>query len=160
MRRHLAYLKYVLLHKYHVFRAGLLLKVPLWQLIVHDRSKFKRDEWFPYAETFYKTDGSKKYEESVSFFTAWNLHQKRNKHHWQYWQVKMDRGEVIPLEMPEKYVREMVADWSGAGRLIAGTANPTAWFDSKSDQLREELHTRTFILAMNLVVNTEWSRLK
>lgn len=85
MRRHLAYLKYVLRHKWYVFLACFKLRVPLWIAIFHDWDKFLPDEWLAYARTFYKPDGKKQYIESAEFARAWMLHQHRNKHHWQYW---------------------------------------------------------------------------
>lgn len=54
---HARYLKYVLLHKLYVFRAGCVIGgySPrwLWRLLVHDRSKFSRAEWGPYVCQFY-----------------------------------------------------------------------------------------------------------
>lgn len=92
MRRHWAYLKYVLRHKWFVFLACLEYRVPLWIAIFHDWDKFLPDEWFPYARCFYKPDGSKQYEPSLAFDAAWNLHQKRNKHHWQFWLLIPDQS--------------------------------------------------------------------
>lgn len=85
MKRHWQYLKYVLRHKWFVLLAGMRLKVPILMLIFHDWDKFMPDEWLPYAKTFYASDGSKRYAESVEFAYAWMKHQHRNKHHWQYW---------------------------------------------------------------------------
>src|SRR5690348_6686157 len=85
MRRHWAYLKYVLRHKWFVFQECLKLGVPFWIALLHDWDKFLPDEWLPYARTFYKPDGSKQYVESAAFTIAWMKHQHRNKHHWQYW---------------------------------------------------------------------------
>lgn len=54
---HLRYLRYVLLHKWYVFRAGLAIggMSPrwVWRLLVHDLSKFSRAEWGPYVAKFY-----------------------------------------------------------------------------------------------------------
>lgn len=121
MKRHLSYLRYVIRHKFFVFIAGLHYKAPFWRLIIHDWSKFLPSEWTPYAKTFYGSDGSSRYKEHPSFGRAWNHHQKRNKHHWQYWVTLRDDGGVRAVKMPEKCVREMVADWAGAGRAIHGT---------------------------------------
>lgn len=85
MRRYWQYLKYVLRHKWFVFVAGLKVGVPVWMLVLHDWDKFMPDEWFPYAKTFYKPNGEKQYNNSDDFAMAWMKHQKRNKHHWQYW---------------------------------------------------------------------------
>lgn len=86
MKRHIAYAKYVLRHKWFVFKACLKLGVPLWIAVFHDWDKFLLSEWFPYARTFYNSDGSKKqYAVTMEFARAWMQHQHLNKHHWQYW---------------------------------------------------------------------------
>lgn len=145
MKPHLAYLKYVLRHKWFVFLACLKMRVPIWQAVIHDWDKFLPDEWFPYVHTFYKPDGSKQYIESHAFAAAWNLHQKRNKHHWQFWLLTWDRGETVPLEMPEIPVREMIADWIGAGRAIAGTTDPKPWYQKNCDKIRLHPTTRRLV---------------
>ena len=142
MKRHLAYLKYVLRHKGFVFRAGLRLNVPLWQLVVHDWHKFTPSEWGPYARTFYRADGTKKYEPDPLFDQAWNSHQKRGKHHWQYWLLTYDKGTTKPLRIPRKYVLEMVADWSGAGWAISGNSNPLSWYLKNETQIQLHPDTR------------------
>jgi hypothetical protein len=115
-RRHLAYLSYVLHHKWYVFVAGIRLGPPtptplmwliwLWHLIIHDLDKFYPDEWFAYARTFYNPDGSKaKYAETYAFARAWMLHQHRNRHHWQwYLAVKRIDGECVPLPQTQVIV--------------------------------------------------------
>lgn len=160
IRRHWAYFKYVMGHKWHVYRAGRLLGVPVLQLIVHDWSKFLPSEWFPYAECFYEADGSKRYKETVRFMRAWNQHQKLHKHHYQYWQLRWDRAETENLEIPANHLLEMVADWSGAGRVIAGTSNPINWVQQNLDKLRKELHPESFSFMMAIVANADWSMLK
>lgn len=97
MRRHWQYLKYVMRHKWYVFKACLQLGVPLWIAILHDWDKFLPDEWFPYARTFYAPDGTKHYQESVDFARAWMKHQHRNQHHWQYWCNVQFEGGALPL---------------------------------------------------------------
>jgi hypothetical protein len=145
MKAHLNYLRYVLRHKWFVFLACLKMRVPLWQAIVHDWDKFMLDEWLPYVHTFYKPDGSKQYAETPSFARAWNAHQKRNKHHWQYWLLTWDRGETVPLEMPEVHVREMIADWIGAGRAIAGRVDPRPWYEDNRDEIILHPGTRRMV---------------
>ena len=142
MRRHLAYLKYVLWHKWFVFVAGRKLGLGFWQLLIHDWHKFLPSEWFPYARTFYKPDGSKQYVESDEFARAWNLHQKRGKHHWQHWMLTWDRGETVALEMPEKYAFEMVADWLGAGRAITGNWGAREWYQKNKVKMKLHMFTK------------------
>lgn len=99
------YLKYVLKHKWYVFVECCKLGIPLRGLL-HDLSKLLPSEFFPYAHYFYGTwikesewHGDKrnyvpwKYTEmgvKEAFDLAWLKHQKRNKHHWQYWLLVMD----------------------------------------------------------------------
>lgn len=144
MRRHLAYARYVMRHKWFVFVACIKLGVPLWIAVFHDWDKFLPDEWFPYARAFYKPDGTSQYAPDETFTTAWNAHQKRNKHHWQYWMITWDRGETECLMMPEVYSLEMLADWIGAGRAL-GKPDTKAWYIDNKDKIRLHPMTRAFI---------------
>jgi hypothetical protein len=100
IRRHINYGRYVLRHKRFVYQEGRKLGLPRLMLIAHDYDKFFPDEWFPYARTFYKRDGSKQYAESVEFARAWMKHQHRNKHHWQWWiEVNVpDHNCAVPIQ--------------------------------------------------------------
>lgn len=139
-KRHLAYLRYVLRHKYYVWRGCRMVGgISLWRAIVHDWDKFLPDEWRAYAETFYAPGGSKRYQESAAFAAAWNRHQKRNRHHWQWWLLTWDRGETEPLPMPEIDIREMLADWIGAGWAITGQPDPRSWYEKNREKII--LHT-------------------
>lgn len=143
LKRHISYLKYVLRHKYYVYLAGRQLDVPFWILILHDWDKFLPSEWFPYARNFYNEDGSSKkenYSESDAFVKAWNQHQKLNKHHWQYWLLTWDMGETSYLEMPDVYVREMFADWKGAGKAL-GKPNTLEWYNKNYTNIK--IHDKT-----------------
>jgi hypothetical protein len=93
--RHWQYLRYVVVHKYWVFLAGWELGVP-WLALLHDNSKFRSDEWGPYARHFYEPDGSKKTRRAADGFyrdqandtqfdCAWLKHIRRNKHHPQHY---------------------------------------------------------------------------
>lgn len=78
------------------------------------------------------------------FDSAWDHHQKRNPHHWQYWLLTMDSGETIPMRMPSHFVREMLADWMGAGRAITGDgsiARTREWYESNRSKI--QLHKAT-----------------
>jgi hypothetical protein len=124
--KHYKNLRYLLLHRWYVFLCGLKRGVPIWQLIVHDFSKFSRDEWSGYANYFF---GDKK--DKDAFNKAWNHHQKYNKHHWQYWVMINDGGALTALEMPERYRREMLADWEGAGMANNGAGINQWYLDHK-----------------------------
>src|SRR6266496_5313545 len=117
MKKHLRYLRYVILHKWYVFRAGRKLGgIPFWRLIIHDYSKFSKAEWTPYVNKFFNKGF--KPSDPDEFSRAWNHHLHNNPHHWEFW-INPATNKV--LDMPTYFVREMVADWLGAGRGITGS---------------------------------------
>lgn len=219
MKPHLKYFWYVLRHKWFVLVAGLQLRVSIVQLITHDWSKFLPSEWGSYVAYFYgdypKYDpddpwkwnrrgyhGPTTYEVKQWFDQAWNHHQKRQPHHWQYWLLTTDQprtdwalwthndplgpfvlahkgeavgefydderpmtenrryllaGEIrtalnrapVALEMPERYAREMVADWMGAGRAITGRWEVAEWYAKTRQHII--LHPETRALVERLI---------
>jgi len=90
----------------------------------HDLSKFSIAEFIPYAEFFHGYYGvvaektytyeqinngqscvSNSYLEcKKAFLKGWEHHKDKNKHHWNYWDERN-------LEMPTKYIRQMICDW-------------------------------------------------
>jgi hypothetical protein len=172
IRRHINYGRYVIRHKRFVYREGRKLGLPRLMLLAHDWDKLLPDEWFSYSRTFYKADGSKQYDESDAFKTAWAKHQWRNKHHWQNWMriagypirklsmMMMDRGvlyvnvdgrwvesrphyiELLP--MPELYRLEMIADWRGAG-MANGFSDTAGWYIKNRDLMKLNTETRQWI---------------
>ena len=145
MKRHWSYLKYVLRHKWFVWQASRKVGASPWLAAIHDASKFRPSEWTPYACTFYKPDGSKQYDETPAFNLAWLLHQHRNPHHWQHWLLRMDRGDVLAIEMPRRYALEMVADWMGAGRAITGRWECAEWYAKNREKIVLHENTRRLV---------------
>lgn len=146
MKNHWSYLKYVLRHKWFVFLGCRRAGCSLWRGIIHDWSKFLPREWFPYVHSFYNKDGSKRkvrdttgaYDPtkvSREFDYAWKSHQRMNAHHWQNWVLINDEDGTYPLPIPEKYVREMVADWIGAGMAISGRTDPNPWYEANKHKI-------------------------
>jgi hypothetical protein len=144
------YLINVIRHKWFVFLEACKLGVPFLG-IIHDISKFLPDEFFPYARYDFANFGNNKPETQLAFDKAWLKHQKRNKHHWQYWLLMNDSGgaikfpeksfkQVEPLPMPEKYIKELVADWKGAGRAY-GNPDTKGWY--KHNKPKIILHQET-----------------
>jgi hypothetical protein len=142
-------IKYIILtikHKWFVFLAGIQIKVPLWNLLVHDLSKFSLSEAPHYGRQFY---GEK--NDPIGFSCAWNHHQKCNKHHWEYWVMVTghNRGGVsdgFVLPMPKKYIKEMVADWLGATRAYVGkwpeTLETWNWYKDNFKSIKLHPDTR------------------
>lgn len=158
-RRHFAYLKYVMRHKYYVFVACIKLGVPIWIALLHDWDKFLPDEWFAYANIFYELDGNKKeYDPSVphpEFAKAWLKHQNRNKHHWQFWLLTWDHGGTDYLDMPDVFIREMIADWMGAGRAL-GFPDTAGWYTKNRDKMKLSDSTRDDVERL-LFIHTGYS---
>jgi hypothetical protein len=144
---HLRYFSDVARHKWFVFRAGLKTGAPLWRLLIHDWSKLTPVEWGPYVRTFYAGDLVRPGE----FDRAWLHHQHRNPHHWQHWLLRLDDGPTEALRMPVPLVREMVADWMGAGRAITGRWGVADWYEANRDRI--VLHPEVRVQVENLVAN-------
>jgi hypothetical protein len=119
------YFKYIIEHKWNVGIECLKMGMPI-HAITHDLSKFLPSEFIPYAKYFYETDKAtnydKKTENDKNFQSGWCYHQKRNKHHWNYWvSVTRKSNAQLPIEMPRRHVRQMIADWRGMSRKFGGT---------------------------------------
>ena len=145
IKRNYNYLKYILRHKQFVLIASRKIGASLISAIIHDISKFSYIEQFPYAKTFYDKDGGNQYIPSESFNRAQLTHQKRNKHHWQYWLLIEDSGKIIPLEIPENIVLDMIADQMGAGRAITGKQDILEWYNKVKDSIILHKNTRVVI---------------
>lgn len=155
MKRYLNYLSYVLQHKWFVFLQCCKFGIP-WLGILHDLSKFLPSEFIPYARYFHNPDGSPRqirdntgyYKPTdtgdTAFDFAWLLHQKRNRHHWQWWVLPEDEGKTKVLPMPQKYRLEMLADWSGAGRA-QGVPDIATWYAKNKNKMTLHPTTREWI---------------
>lgn len=150
MKKHLKYLSYLLRHRWFVFIECCKAGIPIKGL-VHDLSKFRPSEYFPYANFFYhkkvrdKTGYYKPTDTGdVAFDFAWFLHQKRNAHHWQYWVIPTDEGKFKILDMPLKFRKEMLCDWKGAGRAQK-TSGVRDWYLKNAHKLFLHPNTRNWI---------------
>lgn len=153
--KYIEYLKYLVRHKYFVmvecFKEGLY-----WRGLVHDLSKFLPSEFFPYADHFNgsiqgcETGYYKPAEQGDKRFDlAWILHQKRNRHHWQWWVLPNDEGGSKAMEIEDSYLKEMVCDWVGAGKA-QGKVSPKEdkyfetikWYASHKNKMQLNERTR------------------
>ena len=120
-------------HKKNVFKTcwskGLYL-----QAFTHDLSKFSPIEFVNYAKEFHKD------EAETNFHKAWQHHIKKNKHHWQHW---LD-GDGQPQDIPDKYLKEMVADWEAMAIKFGDSAQ--GWY---------LLHYKEFNLTRNTRLRLE-----
>ena len=155
MKNHWNYLKTVTRHKWHVFWSCLKVGAPIHRAILHDWTKLTPREWSPYVHNFYNKDGTKRQVRDASgaydpnsqpmeFKYAWLSHQ-RNKHHWQAWVSLGDGGKIEVLPIPKTYLREMVADWMGAGLVYSGKADPVGWYLKNRDSIVMERQSRIWL---------------
>ena len=148
------YMKLTLRHKWYVFVAGRRTRVSLVRRLKHDMSKFSPAEAPHYGRQYFG-----RADDPVGFSRAWNHHQKSNKHHWEYWILETghDKGGFksrTALEIPEKYVREMAADWLAASRVADGrfptTFREWGWWKANfKNNIR--LHNETRKLMMSIM---------
>jgi hypothetical protein len=140
------YLRYVVLHKIYVFEACVRMGITLAG-ITHDFSKFFPDEFIPYARYFNGPRAKTRTQtpqEKADFDLAWLKHQRRSGHHWQAWILHEDSGAVKLLDMPDRYRREMIADWQGAGRMF-GKTDTAAWYLKNRDHILLAPLTRAWV---------------
>ena len=155
IRRLCRFFAHLVVHKWYVLAAGVQLGVPLWRLVVHDWTKFLPCEFLPYSYHFYGPgaeerirDRSTPYTprpEQVSFLRAWLHHIHSHPHHWQHWIVPGD-GTCLP--MPDVFVREMIADWIGAGKALGYDDMPD-WY--RRNRASMKLHPDTRLDVEHLV---------
>lgn len=161
---YIKYLKSQLRHKWFVFLECCKLGIP-WLGVIHDWSKFLPSEFIPYARHFYGNyphfqevkhiphlySGLTKEDVDYQFNYAWLHHQHRNKHHWQRWMLTLDSSKkdskLRPLPIPEKYVKEMLADWMGAGRAY-GNPDTLNWYKDHKDEILLHPDTREWVEGM------------
>lgn len=152
MNKHWNNLKYLTRHKWFVFQAGLRTGAPIPALIIHDWSKLLPSEWFPYANYFFSKRAETAYfhdpGSNVEFDTAWLKHIHRNPHHWQYWILQNDEDGLRVLDMPLRYVKEMVADWMGAGKAQTGQWGVSEWYARNRDNIKISDKTRISVEAI------------
>ena len=151
IRNFFGHLMTVVMHKHWVFVYCCKLGIP-WQGVKHDLSKFSPVEFFESVRYY---QGGKKSPIPVvkaanGYSKAWQHHKGRNPHHYEYWTDNYDLGTTC-IEMPKKFVLEMVADWMAAGKTYGNFTidDEIAWWESTKDtkfmhQKTKELVTEIF----------------
>ncbi|MDD3269907.1 MAG: DUF5662 family protein, partial [Syntrophomonadaceae bacterium] len=91
------------------------------------------EEFIAYANCFYANHhGAEQINtpnSEESYAMAWLVHQKRNRHHWQWWVLYGEVNGPSAIAMPDQYIKEMVADWWGAGRA-QGQPDIINWYQA------------------------------
>lgn len=137
------YFRYLLKHKWFVFLASFKVGLSLWRAIIHDWSKFLPSELPQYNRQFFG-DGRNMEEYAI----AWLHHQNLNAHHPEYWITRSDVRHMCTsavggcLPMPKTYVKEMLADWLGAGKAKTGSWDIQDWVDRELPKKHFNAKTR------------------
>lgn len=134
-------------HKYYVWVAGRKLGVPIWQLITHDLSKFSPEEFPYYRKAFFEGDRK-------ALAPGWLHHMNSNRHHYNYWLLrggrhKIDESGITAIDMPRKYVLEMVADWMGAQMTYQHNWDSREWIKKHLPEM--QLSDNTMIVLFNIL---------
>lgn len=138
MKQHLLYLRYIIIHKWNVLRACFRMRL-FWQGIIHDWSKFLPCEWVPYANRFYNTHRKNDPTCTAEYEKAWLHHIHNNPHHWEHWvipgvpprqhNVQIFKPNAVAIPIPDKYLKEMLCDWYGAGQMQEHGMTVLEWYE-------------------------------
>jgi len=104
---------------------------------MHDSSKYSSEEYDAYCTYFYGP-GKKTKEVEQDFDRAWLHHQKCNPHHWQYWVLIRDEGELVPMDMPTEYIIEMLCDWNSFSQRNPESTAKKWYYDNKDKMIFSE----------------------
>lgn len=98
------------------FRMGLV-----WQGLTHDLSKYSPTEFLNGAK-YYQGNRSPNVAERADkgYSEAWMHHKGHNRHHYEYWTDLTPDRVYGPIEVPLRYVAEMVADRIAACKTYLG----------------------------------------
>lgn len=118
-------------------------------------SKFSPTEFFPGVKYFIGTRSPNEGERAdYGYSLAWMHHKGRNKHHYEYWtDYNMATRQVVPIEMPVKYVIEMYCDRLAAcktyGKKNYKPTDAIEYYDRKKDH--RDIHPNTAALIEKLL---------
>lgn len=95
------------------FRVGLYK-----QGMLHDLSKYSPTEFLVGCKYYQGTRSPNNAERAdKGYSSAWLHHKGRNKHHLEYWiDYGVEKGPMVGMEMPVKYVAEMFIDRVSASK--------------------------------------------
>lgn len=103
----------------HCAKAGILR-----QGLFHDLSKYCPAEFIPGVK-YYTGEHSPTEDErrDAGYSKAWMHHKGTNRHHWEYW-TDYDYAKqcYMPVEMPRRFVAEMLCDRIAASKIYKGSA--------------------------------------
>ncbi len=147
--------KTITYHKYLVMKG--CFAVGLYrQGLTHDLSKYEPSEFLVGARYFQGNRSPNNAErEEKGYSSAWLHHKGRNRHHYEYWIDYSTRdlpGGIAPVEMPVRYVAEMLMDRIAASKVYRKEkytdADPLQYFQSAKEAPIMHRNTRALLLTL------------
>ena len=123
------------------------------QGILHDMSKYSPTEFRVGAKYFQGMRSPNNAErEDIGYSSAWLHHKGRNKHHFEYWidyTAEGGEGPLSGMEMPDRYVVEMVMDRIAASKVYMKEKytdrSPLEYYNRSKSKVILHPHTRKML---------------
>ncbi len=115
MKNLFKHLKTVRTHRKFVRKACFKMGI-WWQGLTHDLSKYSLTELSMCKYYTGKGSPHQVAREVLGYSPSWIHHYHMNKHHFQFWWDEDEKGTIIPMKMPYKYVIESFCDMLGASK--------------------------------------------
>ena len=133
-------------HRHLVMKGCFKCGIP-WQGLKHDLSKYSPTEFFAgcryYTGTRSPNEGERR---EKGYSAAWLHHKGRNRHHFEYWNdVDLQSRMYAPVQMPYRYLAEMVCDRVAASKVYKGKdyTSSSALEYFRTGHGREQMHPKT-----------------
>lgn len=145
-------------HRHEVIRLCFQAGIP-FQGLLHDLSKYRPQEFLTGVKYYQgiKSPNEKERRE-FGYSKAWLHHKGRNKHHFEYW---LDYSPLTksmePVQMPRKYVAEMVCDRIAASKIYQGekyhNGAPLIYFQQSRDRVLMHENTKNELEYLLFLLN-------
>ena len=109
-------------HRHEVIR--LCFKAGIgFQGLFLDLSKYSPTEFIPGCKYYTGKESPNNGERrDKGYSLAWMHHKGRNKHHFEFWyDYEMATKKIVPMPMPDKYIKEMFCDRMAASKVYSGS---------------------------------------
>lgn len=141
------------------FRVGLY-----WQGLTHDLSKYSPIEFWTGVRYYQGNRSPNTAErEAKGYSEAWMHHKGRNKHHFEYWtDINPATRRYEPVEMPRRYLAEMVMDRIAASKIYQGRnytdAAPYTYFSRNKEYIVMHPETKACLDKILLMLKEKGER--
>ena len=94
-----------------------------FQGLFHDLSKYTPTEFIPGMKYYTGKESPNNGERrDKGYSLAWMHHKGRNKHHFEFWyDYEMATKKIVPMPMPDRYIKEMFCDRVAASKTYGGS---------------------------------------